>query len=234
MLKQFGPEIWTADGPEVIAALGFHYPTRMAVIRLPAWGLFVWSPIALTKDVGAALDALGDVRHIVAPNSLHHVFLADWQQAYPGAQVHAAPGLREKRKDVRFDGDLGDQPDAGWSHSIDQVVMRGNRITTEVVFFHRQSRTVLFTDLIQHFPRGRFTGWRGIVARLDLMTGAEPAVPRKFRFAFADRHAALIAARHILAWPTQKVLMAHGTPVSEDGQAFLARAFQWLTGRERQ
>ena len=39
MLKPFGHEIWTADGPQ-IAIAGFHYPTRMAVIRLPDRGLF--------------------------------------------------------------------------------------------------------------------------------------------------------------------------------------------------
>ena len=34
MLRQFGHEIWTADGSDVVAMLGFRYPTRMAVIRL--------------------------------------------------------------------------------------------------------------------------------------------------------------------------------------------------------
>ena len=36
---------------------------------------------------------------------------------------------------------------------------------------------MLFTDLIQLFPPGWFGGWREIVARLDLMTESEPAVP---------------------------------------------------------
>ena len=41
MLKQFGHEIWIADGPVVTAAAGFHYPTRMAIIRLSDGGLFI-------------------------------------------------------------------------------------------------------------------------------------------------------------------------------------------------
>ena len=32
----------------------------------------------------------------------------------------------------------------------------------------------------------------------------------------------------VLDWPAQRVVMAHGTPVEEDGQAFLRRAFAWL------
>jgi hypothetical protein len=227
MLKQFGPEIWIADGPDVVV-VGFHYPTRMAVIRLSGGRLFIWSPIQLTDIVRAEIDALGEVQHIVAPNSLHHLFLPEWKSAYPGAKVHAPPGLRKKRQDIAFDADLGDAPSPDWASEIDQVLMRGNLITTEVVFFHIKSGTVLFTDLIQQHPASSFAGWRALVAKLDLMVGSEPSVPRKFRVAFTNRRAARAALERIFAWPAEKVLMAHGTPVKRDAQAFLRRAFGWL------
>jgi hypothetical protein len=66
MLKEFGHEIWTADGPDV-AVLGFHYPTRMAIIRLSDGGLFISSPIRLSSSLRAEVDAVGQVRHIIAP-----------------------------------------------------------------------------------------------------------------------------------------------------------------------
>lgn len=228
MLKEFGPNFWTADGPVVTAAAGFHYPTRMAVIRLTNGDLVIWSPIALTGDLGAEIEALGTVRYLVPPNSLHHTFLGDWQRSYPDATVYAPPGLREKRKDIRFDADFTDEPIAAWEEEVEHVIMWGNRITTEVVLFHRQSGTALFTDLIQQFPRGWFRGWRALVAQLDLMTAAEPTVPRKFRVAFTDRSVARKSLRRVLAWPTEKVIMAHGSPIMDDGQAFLRRAFRWL------
>ena len=228
MLQQFGPEIWIADGATVSTG-GFHYGTRMAVIRLSDGGLFIWSPVKLTEELRTAVDALGDVRHLIAPNSLHHMFLDDWRRAYPDARAYAAPRLRGKRKDIDFAADLGDEPAAAWVDDIDQLVMRGCLITSEVVFFHRKSATVLFTDLIQQFPPGWFGGWREIVARLDLMTEAEPAVPRKFRNTFVNRRAARAALVRIRAWPAEKVLMAHGTPVERDGHAFIGRAFAWLT-----
>jgi hypothetical protein len=228
MLQPFGEEIWLADGSVTVVA-GFHFPTRMVVIRLADGGLFIWSPIQLSDDLRAAVDALGEVRHLIAPNSLHHLFLADWRRAYPAAKLHATLGLRLKRTDLAYDDDLADAPAAAWAGQIDQVLVRGNRITTEVVFFHRKSATTIFTDLVQHFGPGWFTGWRAVVARLDLMTGAEPEVPRKFRVAFVDRRAARMALEQILAWPTRQVVMAHAPPVESDGQAFIARAFRWLS-----
>lgn len=228
-LQPFGPEIWLADGPEADVA-GFRYPTRMAVIRLESGGLLIWSPVALSKGLRDEVDALGAVACLVAPNSLHHLFLDEWRQAYPEAKLFAAPGLAGRRKDLIIDAELGDEPPPAWADSLDQVVMNGNRITTEVVFFHRRSGAVLFTDLLQQFPPGWFRGWRGLIARLDLMTQPEPTVPRKFRAAFADRRAARAQMRRILAWPTSSVVMAHGAPVERDGQAFIAKAFRWLTG----
>jgi hypothetical protein len=227
MLKPFGEEIWLADGPAVFVA-GFGYPTRMAVIRLSGGGLFIWSPVTLTDELQAAVEALGEVRFLVAPNSLHHLFLSQWRDAYPYARLFAPPGLRERRKDLDFDTDLGDAPYPDWASDIDQVVVPGNLITTEVVFFHRASRTAIFTDLIQHFAPAEFKGWRGLVARLDLMAAPQPEVPHKFRFTFVGRHAARAAIGRILAWPTERVVMAHAEPVESDGQAFIRRTFRWL------
>ena len=228
-MREFGRDIWIVEGPEVAVA-GFHYPTRMAVIRLADGGLFVWSPVRLSDDLRAAVDRLGRVAHIVAPNSLHHLFLAEWQRAYPGARLYAAPGLRKKRRDLAFDVELGDAPPADWAGEIDQVAMRGNLITTEIVFFHRASGTALFTDLLQQIAAERLSDWRAVVAKLDLMTGLKPSVPRKFRLAFVGRRKARAALERILGWPVDKVLMTHGTPVERDASAFLRRAFGWLAG----
>ena len=230
MLQAFGPEIWIADGGEVAAGLGFRYPTRMAVIRLAGGELFIWSPTALTDSLRAEVDSLGRVRHLVAPNSLHHLFLTEWKRAYPDAQVHAPPGLREKRRDIGFDGDLGNDPAPAWAGQIDQVLVQGNVITTEAVFFHTSSGAVLFTDLLQQLPPDWFFGWRALVAKWDLMVGPEPSVPRKFRVAFTNRRVARASLEQVLSWPVEKVLMAHGAPVNENGRAVLRRAFRWLTG----
>lgn len=229
MLHEFGPNIWIADGSTVTAAAGFHYPTRMTVIRVKGGDLVLWSPVALTSEGRAQIKALGWVRSVVAPNALHDSFLAEWQQAFPEADFYSPPGLCEKRPDIVFAGELGRAGAlAALAEELDIVLVPGNLITTEAVLFHRESRTAVFTDLLQQFPKGWFTGWRALVARLDLMTTAEPAVPRKFRLAFTDRAAARSAIGEILDWPVEKVVVAHGAPVTENGRAFLKRAFNWL------
>jgi len=228
MLEPFADNIWCVDGEPIVAIAGYHYPTRMVVIKLEHGDLFVWSPVSLTAELRAAVDVLGPVKHLVAPNSLHHMYLTEWVEVYPDARVYAARGLREKRPDIDFDTDLKDTPETEWRNDIDQVIVNGNLITQEVVFFHKPSGTVLFTDFLQQLPKDWFEGWRRTVARLDNMLGNEPAVPRKIRMTFTKRKIARAALRRILDWPIENVIMAHGTPVKGDGHAFLKRAFRWL------
>lgn len=226
-LEPFGENIWIASGACVESA-GFRYPTRMALIRLSDGGLFVWSPIALTEALRSEIDALGDVRFLATPTRMHHLALPAWKQAYPQAALYAAPGSRERRKDIAFDADLASEAPAHWAEDIDQTLVRGNLIATEAVFFHRASKTVLIADLLQNFPPTWFSGVRALIARLDGMISDAPATPQKFRLAFTDRAAARADIARVLAWPASALIVAHGEPVRREAQLFLTRAFAWL------
>ncbi len=142
--------------------------------------------------------------------------------------VHAAPGLRKKRRDIAFDADLGNTPSAEWTGEIDQVLMQGNLITTEAVFFHARSGTVPLRTCSSSFPPPRspvgVPSWRSSTS----WSAPSAAVPRKFRVAFIGRRAARHSLERIFAWPAETVLMAHGTPVEKNARAFLRRAFGWL------
>ena len=226
-LREFAPGVFIADGP-VVSFFGFAYPTRMAVIRLPDEVLFVWSPVTLSAALKREVDALGRVHFLVSPNRLHHLFLAEWKSAYPQALLYAPPGLQRKRKDLVFDAELGETPAPEWAADIDQVTLPGSPLLTEAVFFHRASRTAIFADLIQNFPPGWFTGWRGTVARLDGICAPTPGAPREWRASFVNRRAARAALRRILAWPIERVLIAHGEPATTEGMRFVRDAFAWL------
>ena len=145
-LRQLAPDLWVAEhsfknGP-------FEVGTRMTVIRLRDGGLFVHSPVRLDHPLRAALDALGPVRAVVAPNRAHHLFASDYPTGYPDARLYAAPGLPEKRPDLKFAAELGDDAPDAWSADIEQVLFRGAPTLNEVVFFHpRAARSFAPTSL---------------------------------------------------------------------------------------
>jgi hypothetical protein len=105
------------------------------VIRLADHSLFVISPIQLSEAVRVAVDALGTVKYLVAPNHLHHLHLGDWGQAYPQAKLYATPRLPGKRPDLSFHKTLGtNEPEPEWAGQV--VVLMGD------IIGHRLARLI--------------------------------------------------------------------------------------------
>jgi hypothetical protein len=230
-LRRWDDEIWIADGPPV-SFFGFPYPTRMTVVRLGDGRVWICSPVRLDESLANAVDEIGPLRHLVEPNKLHHLHLAEWVKRWPEATTHAPPGLARRRPDLRFDEALGDRPNPAWAADIDQVVFRGSLFMDEVVFFHRRSRTAIFTDLIQRFPPASVSGWRGWVMRIDGLVGDKGSTPREWRLAFLGRGRARRALRTVLDWNPRHLVIAHGECARENADAVISSSLSWLgTGR---
>lgn len=232
-LQQIGEEIWIAEGP-IVDFYSFPYPTRMVVVRLPERQLWVWSPIALEPPLRQEIEALGTCRYLISPNNLHHLYLTDWANAWPEAEVWALKALHRKRPDLAIAGYLDDDAPPAWREQIDQVVFRGSPLMQEAVFLHRPSRTAIFADLIENFSNtflageGGWKGWQRVIARLWRITEPYGMAPLEWRLSWFDRRAGRQALATVLDWNPERVVIAHGTWIAEDGRRFIERCFRWL------
>ncbi|SMF02387.1 protein of unknown function [Tistlia consotensis] len=231
--KPLAPELWVIDGPEIrfgYVGLKVPFPTRMTVVRLPDGGLWLHSPTHPSEPLLEQLAALGPVRFLVAPNSLHYWWLPAWAARFPGAEVHAAPGLaRKAKRPLPAHATLGDAPPPAWAEVLDQVLVPGS-LLTEVDFFHRPTRTLILTDLIENFEprriRSRF--WR---LAMQLAGAADPdgKAPYDMQLSFLGRRRRLRAAvERMIAWAPERIALAHGRCYEADGVAELRRAFRWV------
>ena len=229
--KPFGEEIWTVDGPEIRMDYGpasMPFPTRMTVVRLPGGRLCIHSPLAPHEQQCAAIALIREHAFLVAQNSIHYWYVADWQARYPAARTLAVPGLAEKAKrDFRIDA-LLEGPALPIPEGLAGVLVPGTMVS-EAVFFHPASRTVILTDLIENFEparvRSRLFRWLVRLAGVAHPAGGTPA---DMRLTFWPRRRAVRAAMtEILAWDCERVVMAHGLPYEQGGAAELRRAFGW-------
>jgi uncharacterized protein DUF4336 len=225
-LERFADEVWVATRPLRVAAL--QLGTRMTVIRLPDGGLFVHSPVELDEPTRAAVDTLGPVRHLIAPNRFHHLFVQRWLEAYPDARAHAAPGLSEKRSDLTFHAVLDDTADAGWREVIDQRFLSGFPMMNEVAFRHRPSRTLIATDLLVRIGRDapamtRFGAW--LFGGLEDGRGLKPE-----KLVIRDKARFRQEVEDVLAWDFDRVILAHGELVASGGREALRNHYRWLLG----
>ena len=219
--------LWVIDRP--LRVYGLQIGCRMSVVRLADGSLFLHSPVPHDAETRRALDALGPVRHVVAPNKVHHLFAGAWRDAAPDALLYAAPGLPEKRSDLRFDRVLDDDAPSAWDGQIDQALCRGIPYTNEVAFCHRGSRTLLLTDLIFNMHDGENL-WTRLWLRAMGIHG-ELGVGRHVRHLVRDRAALRESLDRILAWDFDRVVVAHGVVLQRAGRRVLRRAFDWLGDR---
>lgn len=218
MLTPIAPDVWGVEH-DLYMPGGLHFPVRMTVIRLPDGGLWLHAPVPIDDVLAGELEALGPVRHLVAPNALHHLYFGDAAARYPDAKTWAAPTLAEKRSDLSFDGTLDDDSPP-WVDVIDGIFVHGIPWCSETVFLHRPSKTLLVTDLFFNMQRpanrrSRFFFWLlGVLGR--------PKQSPILKMQTKDKAAAAASGRRILEWGFERAVPAHGPVVEADAQRVVA------------
>jgi hypothetical protein len=230
-LKPVAKDVWVVDGPAIKFGpplLRMSFPTRMTILRLAGGSLFVHSPTPLTQRLRAEVESLGVPRWIIGPSRIHYWWIPEWRDVYPDAQVYLAPRIREQAgARITFAG-LPLDRDSGypWDEAIATLPIAG-RYLTEVEFFHRPSRTLILTDLIENFePRKLGAGWRWL-ARLGGVLDPNGGTPRDLRLTFAKSELR-DAVLKMIAWDPERIILAHGRWYARDGARELRRAFGWL------
>lgn len=226
-LKNVAPDIWIADGGW-IRFYGVPFPTRMTVIRLSDGGVWVHSPIDSQKELLASVSSLGPVRYLIAPNWIHYAWLPEWQEHFPDASVFVSPGVveRAEKKGVRLDADheLGDEPPSDWTDEIDQR-LADSGWHREVVFFHRASKSLVLTDLIENLEASKMPWWTRPFLKMVGICDPHGGMPRDIAATFR-RHPAHMKelVSDLIAWNPERIILAHGRWYQEEGTGELQRA----------
>lgn len=229
-LRELVPNsLWLKEHPVSLA--GARLLTRMTVIRL-ADGLYLHSPVPIDERTRDALDRLGEVRGIIAPSTVHHLFVASAQRAFPAARTYGIAGLEKKRSDLHFDELLDDEPPAAWAGQMEQVVI-GNRIMREVDFLHAASRTLILVDLVENF-RAETPGTNAILRGLVRMLGmwGRPRPAPELRLFPRDDRAFRAALERVLEWEFDRAIIAHGELLDLAPKDAIREAWRAVLGPE--
>src|SRR5690606_933589 len=149
------------------------------------------------------------------------------------ATVYLAPRIREQAKGViDFPAeDLAGAFGYPWDAEVASLPVDGAYMT-EFEFFHRASRTLILTDLIENFEPSRLSWPVRLLARAGGVVDPHGGMPRDMRVTFRSRREELRAAvETMIAWQPERIILAHGRWYERDGAAELRRAFAWLIDR---
>lgn len=236
-LKAVADDLWVVDGPEItmtypwFKTLGAPFTTRMTVVRLSSGDLWIHSPTPITEQLFTELNGLGRVSALIAPNRLHYWWIPDWIRRYPSAAIYAAPGMSAEAgaRCGGFTETLSEAAPAGWQGEIDQLLVPGD-FMTEAVFFHRASRTLILTDLIENFEPSRIScvtvRW---LCRASGCCDPDGKMPFDLRWTFRRHKGAMRdAIRQMLVWEPERIILSHGRWYTGNAVQELKRAFRWV------
>lgn len=222
-LTQIADDVWSMA--RSLRFWGVDTGSRMTIVRLRSGELFVHSPLALDPALQTEVDGLGSVRTVVAPSLFHHLSVTQWRVAYPAAVFACCPGLEDKRADFGWDRILSDLPEPEWTPDLDQVAFTARKLESEVIFFHRATRTMICADAIfnlsQHEKR---------LTRLAalLLWNRKPGATWLEHVMIRDRVLARQQVDRMLAWKPERILLAHGPCIERDAERVLREAYAWL------
>jgi hypothetical protein len=223
-MTPFAEGIWVDIGPARI--LGMRLTTTMTVLRLLDGSLLLHSPLPLTDERRAAVQALGPLAHLYAPSRYHDLRIGEWAAAFPSARLHAPPGLVKERGDLRIDRVIGSAPEPAFLNVVDELLIEGFRLE-ETVLIYRPARTLVVADLVHNVGRPQH-GWTKFYTR-TMGFYDRVAMSRMLRWAaFSDRAAARRSIDELLTHPFDALIVGHGTPLTTGGREALAAAFRWL------
>ncbi|VAX38269.1 hypothetical protein MNBD_UNCLBAC01-2043 [hydrothermal vent metagenome] len=227
-LKQLDSNLWIYDG-STVSWYTMPYTTRMTVVRLDDGKIWIHSPEKILDGLINEIRELGEVEYIISPNKIHHLFIQDWAKVFPDAKTYAAPGLKEKRNDVNFYGELEDYSEIEWKDEIDQLIFKGSRVMDEVVFFHKKSRTLILTDLIENFSPNHFTGVKKILAVFTGIVSPNGKMPLDWRLSFfRGKQEARKSLEKMVNWSPVRIIISHGECIDKNAVSFLLKSFSWV------
>ena len=222
MLTPLAEDLWVLSHDHTF--IGLNFDARMTIVRLPDGSLLLHSPVPITDAVAKELDGLGAVRHIVAPNLFHHLFVADAAARWPEAAVYGPEGLAKKRPDLTLNHTLGQ---VAMPAGIQAISLAGMVPLAETVLLHAASRTLISCDLVLNFtqPRG---WWTKLYLSLNGLNG-KPGVSKMVAMtAFKDHTAMRASLDEILAADFDRLILAHGDIIETGGRDTFAESFAWM------
>lgn len=196
-------------------------------------GLIVYSPLPLTSAIRRAIDAVGQVSVVLAPNNEHVDFVRSFAAAYPNAVILGPPGCRARWPALPFSGeaysDGKPHPAISLVPDILPLFVPGAPFFDETLLFHKPSCSLLICDLWWNFPKPAAAAAAGVEISGPTILFAT-AMDRVYapvynRILVRDRASFRRFFKKLRNLDIERIIPCHGDVVERDGKQMLENFF---------
>ncbi|MET0390654.1 MAG: DUF4336 domain-containing protein [Polyangiales bacterium] len=228
-LRQLDRDLYCIDHD--LRFLGVCLGTRTSVVRLADGSVALHGPGPITPEDATAIDQLGEVSALIAPNLMHHLYLGAAQTRWPHAKLFAPERLQRKQPTLRIDTALSQGiasaplPEA-LSKTLEPLYVAGMPGLDEYAWLHAGSGTLILTDLAFNI-RAPQPLWTRLF--LHANGGWDQLGPtRVLRSAIKNRAQARAGVTALLRHDFDRVIVAHGSVQDRGGRELLQQSYRWL------
>jgi hypothetical protein len=199
---------------------GPKLPLRSTLVTLKSGHRILISPVKFTDAQLAELKQ-SPPHALVAPNKLHHLYIKKAAEDLNVTTIFVAPGLEKKRPDIEWPVILSDKT---WIYQdeLPMLVLKGIPALNECVFFHKETKTLIVTDLFFNL----FDLPDNFSSLLFKMLGTfnRPAISRLTLLVTRDKKALRASLTEILKWDFDRMVMAHGKVIESGAKEIFINA----------
>lgn len=208
MLQKIDENIWVVRS----ACLPFGALATMTLVRLKNNQVIVISPIRLDDALKAAIESIGEISFLIAPNGFHYLFLSDFLRYFPKAQYYYSPALIKKIKKIQevfpHHKMLDENINSPWMTELRPLLLGGMPNVQEFVFYHQASKTLIACDFM-FLIRKPVSRLANLVWRLFGIKPQVPSQSRYFRFQIKDQEAFQRSLEEISKLDLRRIIVAH-------------------------
>lgn len=196
-------------------------PVRSTLISIGNRSVLISPGSALTVE---ELKSLGKVTDIIAPNLIHSAGIPKAHQVFPDAKIWGPPGAKVAKPNIPWTHEI---TSANWpfQNEMPIVMIEGSPQLNEIVFFHRESKTLIVTDLVFNLVDARGLGaW--IIFNI-FGTYQRFAVSKLLLKKYTkDKETLKKSVKEVLSFDFKSIVMGHGREVTSNAKEKLQAALQ--------
>ncbi|MCB0390815.1 MAG: DUF4336 domain-containing protein [Bdellovibrionales bacterium] len=196
-------------------------PVRSTFVRLGERGVLI-SPLPGFKKHISEIKNFANVTDIIAPNCFHNLGIKTAHEFFPQATIWYAKGLEKKLPHFPWQKSL-EESNWPYKEELPLFQIKGAPKYSEVVFYHKKTKTLLVSDLCFNLKNRKDFGAKivyGVFGTLNKL-----GISRLVLLLTKDKKAFRESLKPIFNLDFENVVMAHGEIIMGNAKESLKAAF---------
>jgi len=223
--QQVHNNIWYVRQP--LELFGIDIGSVMTIVRVQDGSVVIFSPVDPIDELIDEIAKLGPVRAVVSPNRLQQQNARRFMAYYPDCCYYFPPGLDQRlprrlvdlpnRKEI-----LREETTKKWGDDLVALKITGMPFVNEFVFYHKESRTLIATDLLLNIESSEGLWARLFWPMIGIKVGT-PGQSRLFKLCIRDKGLYNASIQRILELDIERVILNHGAMIEAQGPEIIER-----------